>query len=207
MVGIGGAVEGIGRMSDCIELREYDITIGSYSQVKLLAGERTHSSAGLEFGRSWNSRPGRGRRELSPRANGGVIHLFPNNQTASTTCRAPNRRTGQASVDKIFNRVKHLKESGNRVIAWTPVDSIFDLGQRAKRLAGQSTDEERVVQERVRLIKKTVRNTQVRLMGGALRVSTTFGEAVRRNDVPGLAVTPSACRAEKNPSIYPSNFR
>lgn len=137
MVGIRGAIEGGGRISVDIEQREYDRTLGSSEQVN--AHTAVLASIALAAGiiaRAVDMG------ELSPGADGGVIHVFTNDRTILATLRSPNRRSGQAIVDKILERVNHLKEFGSRVIfAWAPVNSIFGLGQQAKRLAQQSTGE------------------------------------------------------------------
>lgn len=135
MVGIGGAIKGVGCMSDDIKRQEYDRTIGSHTQMNAYTAALAPIpvAAGI-VARAVDTG------ELSPRANCRIIHVCTNNRTALAALRAPNRRSGQAIVEKILQRVNHLKVSGNRVIfAWAPVYSIFELGQRAKQLAQQIT--------------------------------------------------------------------
>jgi hypothetical protein len=96
---------------------------------------------------------------LLPRAHGQTIHLFTNNRTVLTTLRAPGRKSGQASVNKILKHVRYLEGFSNRVIfAWAPVNPIFELGQRAKQLAQRSTEEGREAQDRVKMSRRTVQN-------------------------------------------------
>lgn len=131
IVGIDGTIEGVGRISNDVKRRDYNRTIGTSTQVNAY----TAALASIEVAAgtvAWAVDMG----ELSPRAHGGVIHVFTNNQTALATLRTPNRRSGQAIVSKIWRRVKHLKESSKRVIfAWAPVHAIFELGERAKRFS------------------------------------------------------------------------
>ena len=62
------------------------------------------------------------------------------------------------------------------------MNPIFKLGQRAKHLVQRAADEGRVVQDRVRLSKRSVQNAQERLRRAASQGSTTFRESVRRAD-------------------------
>lgn len=84
--------------------------------------------------------------------------------------------------------MRYLKEFNNRVIfAWAPVEPTFVLGHRAKQLAQQSTDEDRVAHDRVahdrvRVSKGTFHNVQDRLRRATLQLSTTVENIVRRID-------------------------
>jgi hypothetical protein len=97
---------------------------------------------------------------LSPRAHGQTVYVFTNNRTVLITLRTLGRGSGQTIVSKILKHVRYLEGFSNRVIfAWAPVNPIFELGQRAKQLVQRATDEGRVFQDRVRLSRRTVRNT------------------------------------------------
>lgn len=119
--------------------------------------------------------------ELSPRAHDRIVHLFTNNRAALATLRTPVRRSRQAIVSNILRHVRYLTGFRNRVVfAWTPVSSIFELGQKAKRLAQRSTEEGRAAQDPVELTKRAVKNVQSRLRRAPSQTSTTFGETVCR---------------------------
>jgi hypothetical protein len=85
---------------------------------------------------------------LSPRARGNTVHVFTNNRTVLITLRTLGRRSRQAMIGKILKHVKYLEGFSNRVVlAWAPVDPVFELVQRAKQLAQRSTEEGRVSQD------------------------------------------------------------
>jgi hypothetical protein len=105
-----------------------------------------------------------------------------------------DRRSGQASVSKVLKYVRYLEGFSNRVIfEWAPVNPIFELGQRAKKLAQRSTEEGREAQDRVKMSRRTVQNAQERLRRATSQAPKTFGESVHKSTLPGLATTLGAC--------------
>jgi hypothetical protein len=171
LVGIGGVGEGIDWMSNDNQLCEYDRTLGAGTHIDAYTAALASIEVGLDM---VDDAVYAG--ALLPRAHGQTIDVFTNNRTVG-------RGSGQTIVGKILKLVRYLEGFSNRVIfAWAPVNPIFALGQRAKHLAQRATDEGRVVQDRVRLSKRSVQNAQERLRRAASQESTTFRESVRRVD-------------------------
>lgn len=179
LVGIGGTIEGINWVNNDNEQCEYNrTTIGTSTQTDAYTAALASIKVGL--GMVVNAVYAGA---LSPRAHGRTIHLFTNNRTALATLKTPVRRSRQATVSKILRHVRYLTGFRNRVVfAWTPVNSVFELGQKAKRLAQRSTEEGRAAQDPVELTKRAVQNVQERLRRAPSQTSTMFGETVRRID-------------------------
>jgi len=109
--------------------------------------------------------------------------VFTNNYTVLTILQTLGRGPRQALIGKILKHVRYLEGFDNRVIfAWALVNPIFELGQKAKQLAQQSTDKGRFVQDRIRLSRRTVQKAQERVRRAASKVPTTVGQSVRSID-------------------------
>jgi hypothetical protein len=178
LVGIGGAIDGIDWIRNNLERCEYDKTVGTNAQSDAYTAALASIEVGLGLVVSavYDN-------TLSARVRGQVTHVFTNNRTVLVTLRNGTRRSGQWILSGLFNHVRRLKESHNRVVfAWAPVSPIFELGQKAKQLAQRSTDEERVVTGRPRLTRSMVQRTQERLRRATEQVSATVGASLRRID-------------------------
>jgi len=109
--------------------------------------------------------------------------LPTNNRTVLTTLQTLGKGSGQAIIGKTMKHVRYLEGFGNRVIfAWAPVNPIFELGQQAKQLAQGSTEEGRIVQDKIRLSKRTVYKAQESVRRAASKVPTTVGQSLRNFD-------------------------
>jgi hypothetical protein len=178
LVGIGGAIDGIDWIRNNSERCEYDKTIGTNAQSDAYTAALASIEVGLGLVVSavYDN-------TLSARVRGQVTHVFTNNRTVLVTLRNGTRRSGQWIISGILKHVRRLKESHNRVVfTWAPVSPIFELGQKAKRLAQRSTDEGRVIRDRPRLTRSMVQRTQERLRRATEQVPATVGASVRRID-------------------------
>ncbi|KAM0724078.1 hypothetical protein Q7P37_000258 [Cladosporium fusiforme] len=178
LVGIGGAIDGIDWIRNNPERCEYDKTVGTNAQSDAYTAALASIEVGLGLVVSavYDN-------TLSARVRGQVTHVFTNNRTVLVTLRNGTRRSGQWIISGILKHVRRLKESHNRVVfTWAPVSPIFELGQKAKRLAQRSTDEGRVIRDRPRLTRSMVQRTQERLRRATEQVPATVGESVRRID-------------------------
>lgn len=178
LVGIGGACEGIDWTHGGNEQFKYDRTMGSSTRIDAFTAALASIETGLNMvvGVVYAG-------AMSPRASCRTIHVFTNNRTALTAIQTLGRGSGQSIVGKILKHVRYLEGFGNHVIfAWAPVNPIFELGQQAKQLAQQSTEEGRVVQEKIRLSKKTVQKAQESVRRAASKAQTTVGQSVRNID-------------------------
>lgn len=151
MVGIGGVIDGVSWTNSEGDRREYDSTIGSCTQVNAYTAALAAIDVGLGLVAHAVSMG-----DLSPRVQGQTIHVFTNNRAVLTALQAPTRRSGQAIVSKILRHTESLIKSNDRVIfIWAPASPFFELGQRAKRLARDATENGRAIQGGVRYAKAT----------------------------------------------------
>lgn len=131
LVGIGGAIDGIGWIRNNLERCEYDKTLGTNAQSDAYTAALASIEVGLGLVVSavYDN-------TLSARVRGQVTHVFTNNRTVLVTLRNGTRRSGPWIISGILKHVRRLKESHNRVVfRWAPVNPIFELGQKAKQLA------------------------------------------------------------------------
>ncbi|KAF4546911.1 Hypothetical protein D9617_102g071700 [Elsinoe fawcettii] len=181
-VGIGGVIESTDRIRNHTARHEYDKTIGTIRQSDAYTAVLASIEAGLHLvvGAGYAG-------ILSARVQGHNVRLFTNNRTVLSTSRASTKRTRQWIIGEIRKHIEFLKGFAIRVlIAWAPVISIFELGQKAKQLAKRSTEEGRVASDRPRLTKRIVLKSQQLPAQATAQMPTTVGDAVRRIDAAWL---------------------
>lgn len=145
MVGIGGVIDGVTWTNNEGHQREYDITIGSFTHVNAYTAALAATEVGVGLVAHALCMG-----DLSPRVQGQTIHVFTNIRTVLTALQAPIMRSGQAIICKILYHTESLRKLNDRVIfIWAPASPIFELGQRARRLARDATEDGREIQGRV----------------------------------------------------------
>lgn len=178
LVGIGGVIDGVGWTNSKCDRREYDSTIDSGTRMNAY----TAALAAIEVGVGLFAHAVC-MENLSPQVQGHTIHVFTNNRAVLTALRAPTRRSGQAIVSKILRHTDSLSKSNDRVIfMWAPASQIFELGQRAKRLARDATEEGRTIDGAVRYAKTTALSALRRVVRSKSQQQTAFGGSMRKID-------------------------
>jgi hypothetical protein len=87
------------------------------------------------------------------------ITIITSNQAAIQVVNQPKQQSGHASVIRIYDPVRELREGYNRVVLmWVPAQQEFRLGKEAKSAARRSTEAGRVRHRQFYSAKSTVIN-------------------------------------------------
>lgn len=87
------------------------------------------------------------------------ITIITSNQAALQVVSQPKQQSGQASVMRIYNAVRELREGHNRVLLmWAPAQQEFQLGKEAKKAARRATETGRLPQKPFSKAKPTIIN-------------------------------------------------
>jgi hypothetical protein len=87
------------------------------------------------------------------------ITIITSNQAAIQMVNQPKQQSGQASVIRIYDAVRELREGYNRVLLmWAPAQQEFPLGKEAKRAARRATEAGRLPQKQFHNAKSTIIN-------------------------------------------------
>lgn len=88
------------------------------------------------------------------------ITIVTSNQAALQVVSQPKQQSGQASVMRIYDAVRELREGYNRVLLmWASAQQEFHLGKEAKKAARRATETGRLPQKPFSNAKSTVINT------------------------------------------------
>jgi hypothetical protein len=87
------------------------------------------------------------------------ITIATSNQAALQVVSQPKQQSGQASVIRIYEAVRELREGYNRVLLmWAPAQQEFHLGKEAKKAARKATEAGRLPQKQFCNAKSTIIN-------------------------------------------------